>query len=332
MHRFRVVLGLIVSAAFVALLLRQVDRGELAQALRGTEPGWLLAALVPYFAGLWLRAVRWRVVLRPSLAISNGDAFALVLVGYAANNVLPVRAGEAVRAGMLQRHHGGSWSLGLGTIVVERVLDGLVLAALLAATVALAGGDGALRWLALLAGAGFAAATLLIVLLAARPAAGATWARRLLRPAPAALRAPLAGWLDGFIDGLTTLRGVSLWTRAIALTVASWALEGVSYWLVGLALGLDLDALLYTAVLGAANLALVAPSTAGGVGPFEFFAREGVAAHGVAASTATAYAIVLHAVLLGPVVLAGLAVLWRRHLGPGALLRAGEPASAAGSE
>ena len=106
----------------------------------------------------------------------------------------------------------------------------------------------------------------------------------------------------------------------------------VSYWLVGLALGLDLDALLYGAVLGAANLALVAPSTAGGVGPFEFFAREGVAAHGVAAATAAAYAIVLHALLLAPVVLAGLAVLWRRHLGPGALLSTGEPAPAAGAE
>ena len=332
----RVVIGLAVSALFLVLLLRQVDRGELARTLRETRPEWLLAAAVPYFAGLWLRALRWRLVLQPSLAISTRDSLTLLLMGYAANNVLPARAGELVRAGLLQQRHGGAWSLGLGTIVVERVLDGLVLAAFLAATVALAGGSALLRWLALLAGAGFVAATLLLVLLMAAPGGGATAAARLLRVAPAPLRPRLRAWMDGFLGGLTTLRGAAAWARVTAVTAASWVCEGASYWLVGLALGLELPPPLYAAVVGAANLALAAPSTAGGVGPFEFFARAAVVAHGATAAAGAAYAIALHAFTLAPVALLGLALLWRSGLSlrrlPTEAPYAAEPAAARGRE
>ena len=324
----RFAIGLAVSTFFLVLLLRQVDRGELAAALRATRPGWLVVAAVPYVAALWLRALRWRIILCPSLTISGSAAFALVLVGYAANNVLPARAGEIVRAGLLQRRHGGAWSLGLGTIVVERVVDGLVLSAVLVATVALAGGSGLLRGLALLAGGGFVVALLLLRLLVARPQTGATWSRRLLRLAPARLRPPLEGALGGLLEGLTTLRGVRPWAAMTALTALSWLCEGATYWLVGVASGLDLQAPLYGAMLAASNLALVAPSTAGGVGPFEYFAREVAVAYGATAAAGTAYAIVLHALTLVPVALVGMAILWRRDTGLRALLRAGGTTSA----
>lgn len=327
----RFTIGLAVSALFLVLLLRQVDRGELSTALRATRPGWLVVAAVPYVVALWLRALRWRIILRPSIAISGSEAFALVLAGYAANNVLPARAGEIVRAGLLQRRHGSAWSLGLGTIVVERVVDGLVLSAVLAATVALAGGSGLLRGLTLLAGIGFVAALLLLRLLVVRPQTGVSWSRRLLRLAPARLRPSLEGAVGGLIEGLTTLRGARLWAAVTALTALSWFCEGATYWLVGVASGLDVPAPLYGAVLAASNLALVVPSTAGGVGPFEFFASAVAVAYGATAAAGAAYAIVLHAFTLVPVVFVGMAILWRRDTGLRALLGAGET-TAAGPE
>ena len=139
----RVWLGLAVSALFLGLLFVGVDRDELWESLREVDARWLLAAAPVYAAALWLRAARWRRILWPELPIGARETFAPMLVGYAANNVLPARAGEVLRALILKRRHGTSRSAAVGTIVVERALDGLVLALALAGTVALAGGSGA---------------------------------------------------------------------------------------------------------------------------------------------------------------------------------------------
>lgn len=325
----QLLLGLAVSAGFLVLLLWQVDLGEIGTALREAEPGWIALAAPVYLLGLWLRALRWRLVLRPSLQISTGDAFAMMMVGFAANNLLPVRAGEVVRAGMLRQRHGTSWTLGFGTIVVERVLDGFVLAAFLAVTIALAGGTALLTGLALLAGAGSAAALVVLVALAWRPQASTRLITRLLRFSPARWRPRLRAWTGGFVGGMTTLQGPRAWGTVTLVTVLSWAAEGVAYWFVGLSFGLDVPAPIYAGVLGAANLALAAPATAGGVGPYEFFTRAVVVAHGATAAAGTAYAIALHALIVAPLIVVGLLVLWRRRLGLRSLLDRPEEGAAA---
>ena len=125
----------------------------------------------------------------------------------------------------------------------------------------------------------------------------------------------------GLLSGLTTLRGPRDWWAVSWLTAASWGLEAATYWLVGLAFGLALPAPLYLAIAGAANLAIAAPSTAGGIGPFEFFAREVAVYFGVGVPDATAYALALHALILVGVVLAGAALAWRLGLGVRAIVR-----------
>lgn len=302
-----------------------MDGDEFASALRDLQPAWLVAAWAVYLAALWTRAWRWRLVLSPHLALPPRDAFALMVIGYAANNVLPVRAGELLRAGLLQRERGAAWSVGLGTIVVERIVDGLVLAVFLAGTIAVAGGSGVLRTLALAGAGAFLLAGALIALLAARGGGARALTAAALRLLPAVLRDRVERWGRGFRDGLTALRGWRIWTAVVALSALSWALESAMYWLTGLALGLELHPLLYLGVCGAANLAIAAPSTAGGIGPFEFFAREVAVAFGATAAVATAYALVLHVVLLAPVTVLGLILLWRREGGLRSLLRARSP-------
>jgi uncharacterized protein (TIRG00374 family) len=315
-----VLFGLAVSAIFLVLLLWQIDLGEIGTALRDAEPGWVLLATPVYLLGLWLRAWRWQLVLRPTLSISTGEAFAMMMVGFAANNLLPVRAGEVVRAGMLRQAHGVGWTVGFGTIIVERVLDGLVLSAFLAITIALAGGTTLLTGLALLAGAIGVSATVVLAALAWRLEASMRLITRLLRFAPTRFRPQLRAWTGGFISGMTTLRGPRSWGVVTLATTLSWAAEAVAYWLVGLAFGLNVPALVYAGALGAANLALAAPATAGGVGPYEFFTREVVVAHGATAAAGTAYALALHALIVAPLIVIGLLVLWRRRLGMHALL------------
>lgn len=320
-RHLRIVIGLLVSTLFIVLLIRQVDRVEMSNALREIHLAWMFLALPPYLLGLALRAQRWRSILAPSLEISIRDAIELVLLGYAANNVLPVRVGDVFRATLLEQYRKHTWSLGLGTIIVERIFDGLVLSVFLAVALAIFGGGAILFSIALLATVVFTAATLVLLLLVVTPKTAATRAQWILQLTPTRVKTRLQVWLQDLLTGMTTLRSYGAWIRVTGLTTASWVFEGISYWIIGIALELPLPPLLYAGVLGAANLALAAPSTSGGIGPFEFFARESIMAHNISASVATTYAIVVHGFVLFPVMLLGLAVLWHRQLGARTLMR-----------
>src|SRR5690606_711119 len=125
------------------------------------------------------------------------------------------RTGEVVRALLLRRRHGGSSMTALGTIVAERIFDGLVLALMLAGTIALAGGSGAVRWLAVLMGLVFVVATLVLLLLSTRPAPLRRLARRLLALAPSRAQGRVHDAGDRFLGGLTQLRGARAWTTVL---------------------------------------------------------------------------------------------------------------------
>lgn len=311
----RALLGLLVSALFLVLLLRQVNLSEVWNSLRGVEWQWLALAAVPFALGLWLRALRWRLVLRASVPVTQSEATSLMLVGLAANNLLPVRAGEIVRAVLVERRHGGSRVQVLATIVVERVFDGLVLALFLAVVLATADGNDVLQLLAVVMGLGFVVAATVLAWIAARPEVANRELVRLLGVVPTRVRPEARRWMGNFVAGLSQLRGLQGWTAVLLASVGAWGLEAVTYWFVGEGFGLGLAPWLYLGVAGAANLAIAAPSTSGGIGPFEFFAREMLVVFGATSEVATAYALALHALILVPVVIAGLLLLWQSHLG-----------------
>ncbi|GMU39559.1 MAG: hypothetical protein AMXMBFR23_04250 [Chloroflexota bacterium] len=310
MRHARTLIGLAVSVAFLVLLLAQVDRQETLDALRGMDARWFAPALALLAASVVVRSERWAVILRPVVPLTTREAATLVTIGLAANNVFPARAGEVVRAVLIRRRHGGSSATAIGTIVVERILDGLVLALFLAGTVALAGSTPALRVFAAIAAAGFGAGTLVVLGLGLWPARGRALLAVLLRFAPGALRVRVEAVLGRFLEGLVLLRGGGAWARVLSLTLLTWLLEAASYWMVGRSFGLDLSPALYLGVCGAANLAIAAPSTSGGIGPYEFFAREVVVRFGATAAAGTAFALVLHVFVLLPIAVAGFALAW----------------------
>lgn len=315
MRRLRIPLGIAVSAVFIVLLLRQVDRGELADAMRGIDWTWIAVALALFAVGIWVRALRWQAVLRPIVPLRAHEAASLMVIGLAANNVLPARTGEIVRAVLLKRRYGVSGLAVAGTIFVERVLDGLVLATFLAVTIAVAGGTAPLRLFAALVGGGFVLLAGTLALVSMRPALGDWLTKLALRFAPASVRPRAAGWAERFRTGLAPMGTARAWVVVGGLTAVSWSFEALSAWAVGQAFGLDLHLGLYFGVVGAANLSIAAPSTSGGIGPYEYFAREVVVRFGVPVATGTAYALVLHASVLVPVAIVGLALLWVRGLG-----------------
>jgi len=231
-----------------------------------------------------------------------------------ANNLLPARLGELIRAYILGERYGVGKVQALGTVAVERVTDGLTLVGLLAVGamfVEMGGVVKALAWanLGLFLG-GF------LVLSAAlmKREAALRFMGLLARPLPAPWRAKVVGAWDAFIGGLESLRSPGILIGALCAGTVAWVLEAAMYYLVGKGFGLEGDPALYLVLAGAANLAVALPSTSGGIGPFEWATQQVMVGAQTSRGVAAAYAVALHGLLLIPVIIAGLAFLWATQL------------------
>src|SRR5262249_47036880 len=136
--------------------------------------------------------------------------------------------------------------------------------------------------------------------------------------------------LDNFLLGLHALRRPSVLVVASFLSIGSWSVETLMYWIVGHAFSLHVGLHVYFLIAAAANLALSILASPGGVGPFEVTTQAIlIDIFHVAESKASAYAIALHALLLGPVIVVGFAILWFSQLSLGDLMGTRLPKPAA---
>jgi len=303
-------LGLGGTALFLGLFFWRTDLAELADALAQANYWWVVPAVAIWFLSAVLRSLRWHYLLRRLANLSTATLYPIVIIGYMANNLLPLRTGELVRAYILGERHKVSKMSTLGTIAVERVFDGVVLVAFLVLAGAALGLSSELRALAIGMALGFAVLLAAFVYVASSPERARRWTERLVGLLPRALRRRAEGLVEAFLTGLQSLQSPYLVGLILATSLGAWLLEALMYYLVGLSFDIGEGYAAYLMVAAAANLAITLPSTSGGIGPFELLAKETLAFLGVGSALAGAYAVALHGLLLLPVIAAGLVFLW----------------------
>jgi uncharacterized protein (TIRG00374 family) len=119
--------GIVLGGVFLWLAVRHVEPADVAAALQQVDRGWLAAAVGVYLCSIGLRCLRWGVLLRATDKVKWRHATEALLTGFAANYVLPGRVGELFRADYARRVFNMSRFTSLGTIIVERVCDGVIL-------------------------------------------------------------------------------------------------------------------------------------------------------------------------------------------------------------
>src|SRR6476660_8197921 len=120
-------IGLGIGMLFLWLTLRGIDRADLAVAVARVRYHWLAAGVVLYLISIALRSLRWGILLRATGKVRWRHVFEALLTGFSANYLLPGRIGELFRAEYARRLFKISRFTSLGTIVVERVCDGVIL-------------------------------------------------------------------------------------------------------------------------------------------------------------------------------------------------------------
>lgn len=120
-------LPLVLAGVLLYFAYKDTDFEQMAADLRNAHYGWLVLSLFPMMFSHWIRAERWRLLMQPlGFRPSSTNTFMAVMAGYFANLILP-RMGEVTRCGLLQKSDDVPLDNSIGTVVVERIFDVLML-------------------------------------------------------------------------------------------------------------------------------------------------------------------------------------------------------------
>jgi glycosyltransferase 2 family protein len=305
----KIILKAILGIAFGGLLLwlaiSRVDLRDAATVLESSRTAPLLVALAAYWIGIAIRVLRWQLLLRDIARLSFLQVARALVVGYAVNNVLPARIGELFRVDYLARRFQVARSAALGSVILERVCDGIIAVVLLMAGLNFSRHkflDSSLGAAAVTGALAIAAALLAIILLVA------------FRDRLSILRAP---WLVSRFEVLVA--SMSIIHRPVILGVAiysmaAWCLEAIAVRFVLSAFSIELAVGELCLVFGAAALSTLLPSAPGYVGSLQVAFVIAFSAIGIAPVLAIVSSTATQIFLFGSITIVGLTVLMSDHL------------------
>jgi len=313
----KVGLSIAVGALFLWLALRQVDLGELRRAFSLLDPAWCVAAVALYWTALFLRILRWRYILNAVTNLSVRQVSLALLTGYAVNAILPARLGELFRADFCRRRYIVPRSTTLGTLLLERLTDGMiVMAALFVGLLALGSGRDMSNLNSILFGGTFIFGSVGVALYLL----GSQWITGLFS------RFPRADRLHAFHDSIQVLRRPRM-LGVLLLSVVVWLFDGGALWAILRAAGVDIGFLGMSLILGVVSLSTLLPSPPGFVGTMQFAYVIAVQAFGYSSSQGIVAATANQIFLIGSMVAVGLVLLGGAQIKTilGSLQRQSEP-------
>jgi glycosyltransferase 2 family protein len=271
------------------------------------NPLWLVAAFLVLCVVHFFRVLRWQPLLKP---LAEFDFWTLNRVGavsFMAIFIFPLRLGEIARPYLISKTGKMRKSAAFGTIAVERVMDGLMMALLLAVVLSFLPAGEEATYLSLRAGAFlallvFSGALFMLVLAWFSRRLAVLLVQKVFGLVSDKLATRLAGMMDAFIDGLKAMPSRRTFLQFIGITSAYWAINGFYYWCMVKAFGLDtlVDLPGAYAMMAAVAVGMMIPNSPANVGSFWYFLLLPVALYGTPEGSGTplAFALAVWAMML----------------------------------
>jgi glycosyltransferase 2 family protein len=255
--------GIALGGLFFFLASRNVNMSDLQTTLRQTDAYWLSIGVALYLASISLRCVRWGILLRATGGLKWRHAAEALITGYSANYVLPGRLGEFFRADYARRVFNMSRFTALGTIVAERVCDGVILVLALWTSIAilfatrLPSAD--TPWVITVGAVSaivFGAALVFILV-----------SERIELRRFGILEGIAARW-DRLVVGISSVLRGRTWAIVLC-SVGIWSLEALTLASIVRSFGINLSAAEAAMLLGLASLSTLVPTAPGYIGTYQ---------------------------------------------------------------
>jgi uncharacterized protein (TIRG00374 family) len=301
----KILVSLVVGVVCVYYAVHGMDGREVVASIRALPAVGILAYLATLAVSHLFRCWRWGFLLRPlGVRVPMRRLIPISTVGFMAILALPVRLGEFVRPYFVARDGRVRMSAALGTVAVERIVDGLLISILFFVSYLLSAGDGFSRelrvgaWLSLI---GFLALTTFLAL-------AQVWTNRTIE---LALRLSLLRWLApakadrigdklrSLISGFKVMRDGRNFGLFLAHSVLYWGANGFGMWVLARQMGLGISVSAAFTTMAFTGVVLSLPNSPGLVGQFHAAIKLGLLAYlpaSVVNARGMAYAIVLHGI------------------------------------
>ena len=306
----RCLVGLLVGIGLLYCAFRDVPPEGILVSLMQMRFSGLVLALFLYSVDLSLRSLRWWCLLTNIGAIEKHEVGEALMVGYAFNNLLPARLGELARADYLHQRIGFGRARILGTIVLERLFDGMCVTLMLAAGCILVDRpktsngptDG---WSAILHGAAIAAGSFSILALGVIMLP--RLAERLSTLFPGAVR-------HAVLALAASISAFRLTTGIVALNIGIWVSEAAVFRVIAYSVGAHLTVPGTLLLTGAASLSTLIPTAPGYVGSYQYVFAVCMPILGIPAAFGIVAATVIQIFLFGAVTVIGLTIYVKRNI------------------
>ena len=312
--RKRFIIGILISLVFLYLAVRKVDFEDLWMAIKNANYWWTVPNMILMVFSTWMRAYRWKFMVNPIKRLKVYPLFTSTMIGFMANNVLPARLGEFVRAYSLGEKAEISKSAAFATIVVERVFDGFSLLFILWITllfshfpdwVKRAGNITLILNIALL---------FTLIFLEVKTEPTLRFFKGVFKFLPSTVSTKASEILYKFTTGLKVFRDWSsiLWILVWSLLI--WAVIGISNCFIFFAFNLYPPFHASFILLIMVALAVMLPSSPGYIGTFQYACIIALGLFGISQSVAFSFSVVLWVSQFLPITSLGLYYLKKEHL------------------
>lgn len=308
------ILGIAIGVSLLWWVFRGYDLSQLLKALLSADRNFLLLGSLMILPSYMVRGFRWQFLFPAQAKPGWGALFSAMMIGYLANNVMPARAGELIRAYVLGKREQISKSMVFATVLVERLTDLLVILLLLIFVVWIFPFPSWLINGGILLGIIGGVAFICLIALNLFGERLITWGKSTFDFLPATFVERIESLALNITSGAAILHRAKNLFPFLACTIVIWFIEVLFIWSLAHSFNLPLPphgALFVMLMIGIGSMV---PSTPGNIGTFEFFASSALALMMISGSAALCFVLVLHSfIFLGSSLIGGICLYMSGH-------------------
>lgn len=296
---FKILLAVAVSVLVFYLVLRDFNINKFLLALKTADPSFAIPILLTVLISMYLKALRWMYILRGIKATGTYILFKATILGWFANILLPLNIGEFLRIYFVGKKEKISISSTVGSVAVEKALDGLSFIALMAFVfiflelpAPVREIEAPLRTVVLTASFVLFLFILLLLLLKGYALKAGFFVSAILKPVPQKYKEKILETLSLFAKGVEIGQSkADVVAAALISVLMRIVLAGITY-LVALAFGIKLSFMVFFFIEVFVGLIYSLATTLGVIGSFEIAVVLGLGFFGVEKEVALSIALV----------------------------------------
>jgi uncharacterized protein (TIRG00374 family) len=295
------------------IVLKDVDLETLKSALEDIDFAIIIFSVVTVLLTTVAKSLRWRLLLGRSHELTRNRAVSLLVINHTVNNIFPWRFGEIARAYLAADKDKVPVVVSLGSIVLEKSIDTLIMLASLAVVLPLIAMPVWL-WQAALGTGAIAVLFVLAAPIAIRkPEAILRWLGRTKSIVPMRLALLIERQIYSLLDSISEVGSRRRLAELIGWSTIIWMLSVATNQTVFIAMGYDVPLLASVFLLNILQIGVAIPSAPGRIGLFQATAVFGLSFFSLESTMALAYSLVLYVVVFVPLSCFGAWLLFREQ-------------------